>query len=221
MATSRLVLYNIGLRAIGERSLNTLSDDAESRRLLDEVWSSGNGTSGNSAVRYCLEQGFWKHAMRAVELGADSGVSVEFGFSYAFAKPSDFVKLDMLSGDETFSTPLGRYEFERDNIFADVDPLYMRFVSDHADYGGDLTLWPESFTLWAGHWMGMQVAPRLKSDIDMERLEKRTKQLLADARAKDGVTGPARVPPLGNWASSRFGTSSSFRDRGPRNRLIS
>lgn len=221
MTTSRLTLYNIALRASGERPIASLSEDVDARRILDEVWESGNGTSGNSAVRYCLEQGFWKHAIRSIQLDSDSSLSVSFGFTYVFTRPDDFVKLDMLSGDEQFSTPLQRYEFERDFIYADTDPLYMRFVSDHADFGGDLSLWPESFSLWVGTWMATQIAPRLKNDLDQDRLEKRALMLLKDARQKDGIIGPVRYPPLGNWASSRHGSRSTGRDRGPRGTLYS
>ena len=50
MTTSRLTLYNIALRASGERPISSLSEDADARRILDEVWESGNGTSGNAAA---------------------------------------------------------------------------------------------------------------------------------------------------------------------------
>jgi hypothetical protein len=218
MAHTRLSLYNIALRAVGERRLAAIAttDIPESQRLLDEVWSSGSG-----AVRACLEQGYWHFAMRAIQLDSDSSVSVAFGFTYAFAKPVDLVKLDMVSGDPAFAVPLRRYEQERDYFYTEVDPLYLRYVSDDTDFGNDLSQWTEVFAQYVGHWMAVQIAPTLTSDIDMERLEGRAMRLLKDAKSHDAQIGPTREFPLGRWAQSRFGTRNSWRDGGPRNRLTS
>lgn len=222
MAITRLGLYNKALQAIGERALTSIDEDVEARRALDEAWTSGGGSGGNSAIRYCLEQGFWKHAMRAVKSDAASGITPSFGFTYAFAKPSDFVQIDMLSADDRFGVPLTRYEFEGDYLYADHDPIYMRFVSDDASWGADLSRWPESFSQWVGVYLATLIAPRLKNDLDMDRLEKREMRLLADARSKDARLGPTRDVPMGNFASARFGRRWTGRaDRGPRNRLLS
>lgn len=214
MAITRLGLYNIALAAIGERSLDSLSEDVEPRRYLDEIFTRGNG-----AVRYCLEQGHWNFALRAVALDASSNVEPAFGFSFAFERPSDFVRLNMISGDENFSDPLGRFEPEGNYIQADIDPIYLRYISDDASFGGDFSLWPESFSLWVGHYLATQLAPRIKNDIDMERLEKRTHRLLIDARSKDASHEPVRYPPLGSWSRARHGGRIG-RERGKRNTLI-
>ena len=214
MATTRLSLYNLALEAAGERPIDSLDEDREPRRLLDAVWTAGNGL-----VRYCLEQGLWNHAMRAVRLDASATVTPSFGWSYAFDKPTDFVRLNQISADETFSLPLNRYEVERNYFVADTDPIYMRYVSDDGDWGNDLSQWPETFTMWVGHYMACRIGPRLKNDLDMERLEKRTKRLLIDARSKDAQQEPVRFPPMGSWSSARMG-GSGRRDRGSRTTLI-
>lgn len=214
MSTDRLAVYNIALAAMGERSLDTLTDSGEARRVLDEIWTRGGG-----AIKFFLEQGHWNHAMRAIKIDASTSVDPDFGFTYAFDKPSDFVRLNQISSGEHFGEPLTRYEFEANYIYADVDPIYMRYVSDDSDYGNDLSLWPETFTLWAGQWMAVQIAPRLKNDLDMDRLEKRERRLRADARSKDASQEPVRFPPVSTWVRARWG-SSYRRDRGSRNTLI-
>lgn len=217
MATGKLALYNVALRACGERPLDSLTEDRDPRRALDEVWSSGNG-----AVRYCLEQGFWHFALRSIELDSESGIEPAFGFEYAFAKPTDFVRLTMISGDENFHEPLSRYEPEGGYIYADTDPIWLQYVSDDGSFGGDYAKWPESFTQFVGHWLASQIAPRLKNDLDLDRLEARVKFLLKDAQAKDAQIRPTRFPPMGNWARARFGrVGSGRRDRGPRGTLLS
>ena len=215
MATSRLGLYNIGLLFIGERTLDSLTEDNEARRLLDEVYTRGNG-----AIRYFLEQGHWNHAMRAVKLEASSDVTPAFGYTYAFERPSDFVRLNMLSADENFSFPLEDYEPEANYYYAWQDPLYMRYVSDDEDWGADLSLWPETFSLWSGSWLGVQIAPVLKNDLDMERLKKDLNRLLIDARSKDASQEPPRYPPPSSWETARRSRYYSRRDRGNRGSLI-
>lgn len=215
MSTDRLGLYNVALAALGERSLDSLTEEGEPRRELDAVWSRGNG-----ALRYFLEQGRWKFALRSQRLDASATVEPAFGFTEAFEMPTDFVHLDMLSADERFTLPMTHFEFEVGFIWADVDPIYIRFVSDDTDYGADFSAWPETFTLWAGYWMATQIAPRYKGQADLERLLELTRKYLIDARSKDAVQSPTRFPPMGNWASARYDRYNYRKDRGSRSSLI-
>lgn len=214
MAATRLSLYGVATRFIGERPPASLTENSEARAALDEVWTAGSG-----AVRYLLECGLWNFAMRAVEIDAATDVTPSFGWQEAFAIPTDYVRLSQISADETFTTPLNDYEIEGSYIYADVDPLYMRYVSDDEAFGSDLGKWPESFALYAGYWLGFQIAPRIKSDLDLERLEKRLNRAMRDAKAKDAVNERTRFAPLGAWASARLG-GGGRRDRGKRNTLI-
>jgi len=215
MATNKLSLYNIACLALKERPLDSLTEDAEVRHLLDEVYDRGQG-----AVKYCLEQGLWNFAMRAVKIDKDSSVSPSFGFNNAFSIPTDFVRLNQLSAGEYFSSPLMLYEFEQAYIYCDADPIYMRYVSDDGTWGGDMSLWPETFTQWVGYYLATQVGPSLLNDKDEEALEKKAKRRLRDARSKDASQEPVRFPPLSSWASSRSGRYSGRRDRGSRSSLI-
>ncbi len=215
MATDRLGLYNVALRALGERSLDSLTEDGEPRRELDALWSLGNG-----ALRYFLEQGRWSFALRTQQIDSSASIDPSFGYQYAFEVPDDFVHLDMLSADEYFREPLVSFEREADVIYCDIDPIYIRFISDDTDYGADFSKWPETFTLWAGYWMATQIAPRLTAQINLERLEEKTNKLLIDARSKNAVQSPTRFPPMGTWMSARTNWRTGRRDRGKRNILI-
>jgi len=215
MATSRLQIYNIAMSALGERQIDSLSEDVESRRVMDEIWARGSG-----AIRYFLEQGHWNHAMRAVKLDKSATVTPEFGFTFAFEKPSDFIRMNMISADERFGYPLTDFEWEGNFVYAWVDPLYMRYVSDDEDFGANFSLWPETFTLWAGYYMATQAAPRLKNDTDMEVLEERTRKYRIDARSKDAMNEPPRWPPLSSWNQARYSRYFNRFDRGLRNKLI-
>lgn len=208
MSIDKLGLYNIAMLALENQRFASLSDDRPERYDLDEVYTRGKG-----AITYFLEQGYWNFAMRAVQMDKSTSVTPEFGFVFAFDIPTDFVRLNMISSEERFGRPLSNYEFEGDFIYADVDPLYIRYVSDDVDWGADFGKWPNTFSLWAGYWMATQIAGRTKSEAFGEKLEKKTNKLLIDARSKDVSQEPPRWPPLSTWASSRLGRSSR-RDRG-------
>jgi len=211
MATDRLSLYNIALRHVRERRLQKLTEDIEPRYLLDEVWDAGDG-----AVAYCLEQGRWRFAKRVVKLDNDTAISTQFGYNKSFTKPSDYRGLVSISADEYFEIPLNRYEFEGDNIFTDVDPIYFQYISNDASYGGDLGKWPMTFTQWVGLWLAVQIAPTLTTDIDLEHLMEKEDKAFKRARSRDAVQDPARFPPLSSWANARYGNRNGRRDRGSR-----
>lgn len=209
--TTKLLVYQEALLCLGERKLASISEDVEARRVLDTVWDGGT-------VNYCLEQGFWKHAMRTQGVTYDPDTDVEFGYNYAFNQPSDFIRLAAISNDERLSVPLLDYRHDADLFFADSDTLYLRYVSNDSQYGGDLSLWPESFKEYVGAYMAWKACTRLtQSKIDKATLEKDMDKKLSSAKTKCALKGPAKLPPTGSWSGGRGGGRG---DRGSRSRLI-
>ena len=215
MAWSKLGLYNAAAIALGETPLSSITETVELRRKLDAVYNRGDG-----AIAFFMEQGHWNFAMRATKIDKESAISPAFGFANAFAKPTDFRKLNMIAGDEYFSAPLTAFEEEGDYWYANVDPIYVRYVSDDAAWGGDFAKWPETFGRWAGHWLALEIAPGMTGELDLERLAKRTRRMLVEARSNDATGEPTRFPPLSSWASARLGGPRNGRDRGSRTVLI-
>jgi hypothetical protein len=206
VTTSRLAIYNGAVRLCGERKLSSVSEDRKSRRLLDGVWDDGG-------VRLCLEMGQWRFALRTVEIAKTDDFTREFGFSNAFTKPTDLVRLVGLSHDEYFSTPFNQYTDEGDYWFADVDPLYVRYVSDDDEYGMDFAKWPESFNKFAQSYFAHEIVTDLTSDKEKWAIvEKTMRQRLTIARSNDAMKDPAKPLPTGSWVNSRAGRGRS--DRG-------
>lgn len=200
MAT-KLGIYNEALRLIGERSLATLAENREPRRVIDEYY--------DQALDYCLEQGFWNFAMRSAELSASTTVEPAFGFTYAFEKPSDWIRTAAVSAGDTFTVPLREYNDEAGYIFAHVDPVYVRYVSNGASYGLDLSRWPETFTKYVATHIAAEIVERITQNAtkheELRRLEKRR---LVDARSKDAMADPVGKIPTGSWVNSRGGWMS-------------
>lgn len=213
MATSRLALYNIALAKVGERSVASTDEGREPTRLLNEIWDRGQG-----AQVYWLEQGLWNWAV--IETSSTASSTGNFNFQWIHDRPTDYVRLAAISADQTFYNPLTRYEMQSTNIMTDISPVYLRYVSKSTTAGLDMEKWPETFTLWAGYWLALQIAPRIPnmSENDKELLRDEVRNLLYDARSKDAQDEPTRWPPLSSWAQARLSRGWSGRERGlPRN----
>lgn len=205
---SKLQLFNQALILCGERPISSLSEDRESRRLLDEIYDSGG-------IKRCLEMGQWEFAIRTVQVDSDPDIEPEFGYSKAFTRPTDFVVLSAICSDGYFKTPLIDFVAESDYWYSDTDPIYIRYVSDDSSYGGDLGLWSQTFfDFVAAHFAG-KIVLKLTGDKDRyELVKKAEKAALLSARNKDAQNKPTMFPPPGRWVSARSG--GGRRDRGNR-----
>jgi hypothetical protein len=197
MAATRLSVYNGALRLLGERDLASLTENREPRRLCDSVWNDG-------LLRYCLEHGAWHFAMRSAQIEYSPSIEPPFGFTRAFEKSSDWVKTHSVCTDEYYRSPLLEFDDNQQKLFADWDVLYVKFVSDREDFGGDFSLWPESFNKWVQARLALEIGPRLTvSENRMVALKKQVEDLLHDAQAKDAVQGPSKMFPHGSFIRAR------------------
>lgn len=222
MGTTRLQLYNDALLMCGETFLAALTDETEPRRLLDHVWDTG-------WVSDCLERGAWHFAMRTVRLEVDDDFTTpDFGFQNAFTQPEDWVRTEGVCSDEFFRTPLRQYVHEVGYFFADIDPLYLQYVSNDEQYGGDLSLWPPSFGRYAAAHGAGRVITKLSGKSEQAVLLNgpagrpelgQVELLLKVAKNLAARTQPTKMPVQGNWSRARGGSNSNS-DGGPTGRLI-
>ena len=203
MAT-KLGLYNGALREINQRKLASLTEPREPRYALDDVY--------DDAIQHCLEQGQWKFAIRSVEIAASTSIDPVFGFANAFERPADWLRTAAICENDRFEPPLDRYLDESGYWFADVNPIYVRFVSCDDQYGLDLSAWPSLFTRYVEIYLASRIAGQITNSSDLvDRLEKRARQAKTEAASNDAMNGPAGRIPAGSWALSRGGSRS---DRG-------
>ena len=212
MAITQLGLYNEALRILGERRLANLTENREPRRVLDDIWNDG-------ARDYCLEQGQWNFAMRAVQIDASTVTIPAFGFVNAFDKPSDHIRTAGVAEDEFFNVPLIHMLEEVGFWFADINPIYVRYVSNSDSYGYDLNRWPQTFSKYVAAYLASEAAFTLTQSPEKKQLAMAlTAQRLLDARSKDAMAEATAFAPQGGWTSARrVGTRG---DRGKRNKLI-
>lgn len=221
MSTSRLRIYNGALLICQQRQIASLTVNEEARYLLDNVWNDGG-------VRYCLEQGQWRFAMRATKQTYDPSVTPSFGYSKAFPKPTDWVETSAVCQDPYFNTPLLQYADEVGYWVADLEDIYVKYVSDDANFGSNLALWPYSFTEYVKHYFAGRIVGKLSNSSDLVsrllgqpgRPEKgQVHAALITAKNRDAMAGPATYPARGSWSGSRQGRGGRW-DRGNPSQLI-
>lgn len=204
MGTTRLQLYNDALLLCGERAISSLTVTEDTRRVLDQVWNNGG-------VDACLEEGQWQFAMRTIRIDYDPGIEPDYGYTRAFDKPSDWILTSALCSDEFFNTPVLRYSDEAGYWFSDLDILYVRYVSNDASYGGDLSLWPKSFTEFVAAHFASQFILRQSGDKEKLRLFINPEnpkhsirgRALLKAKSRCAMASPTSFPARGGWTSAR------------------
>lgn len=194
--TTQLSLYNDVCLLCGERFLATLSDNVESRRLLDQVWL--------GAVNYCLSRGQWYFAMRTQMIDYDPSIEPDFGYLRAFDKPTDWIRTSGMCSDEYFNMPIERIVDEAGYWYCDFDTIYVRYVSNATTYGNDLNKWPEDFREYVASYLATRIVKALSGSDEKEKYllevsDKRLKVAKGNAAMQDSVKFPAP----GNWVKSR------------------
>lgn len=216
MATSRLKIYNGALLLLGELRLNSLSEDREPRHLLDLVWN-------DDGVNACLEQAQWYFAMRTAEITYETTITPAFGFSRAFTKPSDWILTSGIFSDEFLNNPLTAYWDEAGFWYADVDTIYVRYVSDDSSYGLDFAKWPTTFTDYVKAYFAGQIVHKIPSASGKIQFlhgppgrpdKGYVAQTLLIAKNKSAMTGPTTFRQRGTWAEARHAGYSRNRDGG-------
>lgn len=211
--TTKLSLYNGALRLCKERRLASLAEQREPRRLLDDAYGDITTTG---VVRHCLQLSQWTFATRAQMLDYTPSVEPDFGYRRAFDKPTDYVRTTAMCEDEFFKQPLLEYVDEREYWYADLDTIYIKYVSDHDTYGGDLSLWPESFVNLVHAALAMDICGSL-TGANPEFIQMMYKKAKSDAMSQDAMAKPTVMLPQGSWVTSR--RQGWQLDRGSRHRL--
>ena len=195
------------MRETSSRALAALTDRAEGRFLLDEVWGDGGVTTGG--LKHCLEQGLWTFALRSMAVDPDPDYTPSFGVSNRFGMPGDFVQTAGVWSDERFSNPVTDYSEEAGFWYSDLARLYVKYVSNDAAYGLDFTKWPESFKLYVERYFASRIIGKItKSEKREEDMIRKTEMAASAARTNSAMEQPSKIPARGRWASARMGTGT-------------
>jgi hypothetical protein len=200
---TQLALYNQALRLVGETQLTSLTANRPERYALDAIWD-------EDPVKQMLEEAQWTFATRTLEWNYDASVTSDYGFLYAFTKPSNYVRTAAICSDEYFSEPLTNFSDENGYWFCDYETIYIKYVSDAPQFGRDYSLWTELFRNCVASKMAKELAYSLtKSESLIDRLNREHLKYVKDAKSLDAVNQPTRFMPAGSWTRARRSSRSS------------
>jgi len=198
--TTKLAVYNLALSHLRETKLAAVDEAREARYALDDWW--------DQTLAWMLEAGFWKFALRSVRIDTDPDVTEAFGLAYPFSKPTDWVRTYQISASEMMEPPLEDWVEEGGYLWANVDPIYMRYVSNDASYGMSMARWSARFVDALAFRLAYNTCPRItgSSDSLIKALGDYSDSALSKALSFEAMREPNRRPPEGKWNQSRHGS---------------
>lgn len=201
---TKLQLYNKALGHLGPVRLTSLQENRPDRRELDAVY--------DGSLQVMLERGVWKFALRTVRLDPDTDVTPLFGLRYAYSKPTDWVRLRLISPDERQEDEDRTFREEGAYIFSDYSVLYVTFVSNLTTHGLNLGAYPELYA----NAVAAEMAEASGLPITRDRADKASlmvikKRALVDARRACAVDDRVKDKPTSSWVRSRYGTDTTQR----------
>jgi len=202
---TKLQLYNLALAHIREPQLAVITEAREARYQLDTFY--------DQDLAFMLEAGFWKFAMRTVQIDYDPAHAGAFGASYVFNKPADWVRTYLVSASEYLDPPLDNW-LEEGNVFlSDTTPIFVRYVSNSATgFGLDMTRWTARFVEAFSRRLSASIAPKVTgaSESALGGLINQADRSLKEALVFEAMREPTRRPPAGRWNGNRFRRSSHY-----------
>lgn len=193
----KLAIYRGALRLLGPSELAALTDDRPERYKLDDAW--------DDAVAFLLMQGLWNFAIVSAKVTADSGAKPDFGWDYGFDKPEDWVRTAGISNEPTFRFGFEDFEDEAGKWYANVDTLYVRYVSNDESYGLNIAAWRQPFAKALEAYLAFECGLPISGDRgnrnDLFSLYERR---LKDAKTLDAFDESVKFSPPGRFVRSRF-----------------
>lgn len=205
MGTTKLQLYKRACIHMEQSPISSLTDNVEVRRRLDDHY--------DDTLLWLMEQGFWRTGMRTVEITQNEAVLPAFSFEYAHDMPTDFVKRLVVSTAECLDPPLddqqqgSSYLMEGGYIWANVTPVYMRYLSNDSAYGLDLTLWTEGMANACSVEFAARAATVVTGSSEKaDNLHEKATLLASRAATFDAMQQPSQRHREGRWSGNRFST---------------
>jgi hypothetical protein len=197
MATSEVEIGNLALDLIGEVPIVSFDDSKKAARLLKRNYP---------LCRDRLLRSYrWNFAVTRSTLAPDS-TAPEFGFTYAFRKPSDMLQFigpyEDNQQDNNYTAADIPHKLEGSFILANENPLlvfYIRQVTDPTEFDAFFT---ELLSIDIAEKIGYGLTSGNQRVRDLTNLRTRT---LADARVADAFEGTPEHITASQWVDAHDG----------------
>jgi hypothetical protein len=199
ISETQLDIYNQSLFICEERALASTIENRKPRYLLDQIWNNGG-------VDACLEESDWLFARRTEQIVYDPSIQPSFGYIHAFKKPADWLRTSAVASDPYFQSPLVQYSDEGGYWWGDLDQIFVKYVSNDPAYGGNFSMWPESFKQFvAAHFASKIIGSLTHSKSKIDDVKEERRKLVTAARGKDAMGDPPGFFGRGQLSRARQG----------------
>lgn len=160
--TSQLGLYNEALVLLGQRKLDDLSENRESRRRLDDAFRLDSSLNAYpykaGAIMYCLEMVKPNFASEIAVLNSPTASTTIF--SYKHTLPTDCVCVVKPYSDNKLDQPVSKSVIQNRLLYTDFSTIYLRYITENREFNE----WDESFGMFVAAYLAKECAPRLAPD---------------------------------------------------------
>ena len=160
-----------------------------------------------------LDMHHWNFATRRVQLGQLSADSAPaFEWDHAYQLPADFIRVMSVHEHDT-GDDMVAYKIEGDQILADADEIYLRYVGRVEDPNK----MPPTFRRALSKLVAAQLATALSSSVSLskELFAQFHDQDLPFAKSTDAIQNFADQLPESSFISARFGGGRSYEPGDP------
>ena len=185
-------LYNKALEILELDPINSNDDESERKIALDYALD-------NKAVETVFELIAWDFPIKSVKLEYDTSVTPEWGYQYAFAVPSDLVRIESFASDEYFRNPVN-YLQEGDYYFCDENIIYLKYVAN------TLFANPDGWPTYIFNLVAAEMARRSTRlpGTDKSHVEFKYQEYKEEAYNTDAQRNSPQVITEGNWNRARY-----------------
>jgi len=184
---SEIAICNLALSHLKQKAIVALDPPTSEPEQICAAWY-------QMVRRATLRLHPWNFAMKRVEITPSGDFTPEFGFTHAYAKPADFIRLigfyddlgNRVSGDENDYDLEGEYIVKNGE---DGTAINVRYIFDLEDVNKMDPLFIDLFALD----LAIRLAPRFSGgEARVKTLASLRQEVLASATAIDGQERPPR-----------------------------
>lgn len=179
MANSATEICNLSLDLLSSDVVQNVVDPTNPTEEILKRWY-------DKSRRKALRSHPWNFAIKRVIL-SPSSTDPEFGWTYKFQTPSDFIRIATLEGSDGRQIWKDEYEFESNHILYNDSTINLRYIYDLED----VTKFDELFTDLLVCEIALGISYKATgSNSDVDRLLKLRNDIKMEAKAIDGQERP-------------------------------
>lgn len=186
MGTTIVDICNSALIKIGLERINNITDN--NRRAIfcnDEYYKQRD---------YVLRAHPWNFATKRAELAQTTNTPL-YEFDYEYQIPSDCLRIIDIE------PPMNDYRIEGNKLLSNETSMFVRYISREED----TSLYDSNFADALAYKLAAELAyPLVQSQELMDRMNKRYKEIMAEAKSFNAQEGLPRQLIVEEWTNARY-----------------